>query len=250
MSKNKNTGIRVGLKDKLPVSKKKATALKEIDKLTDYLTQIVEKHNAIDIGVMSHSLKQKEQEVRRLEQQQHSSNSKIQVYQKNITELVNRKDNLTSSEGTAQEELDSILPKQNELERKKAEFDTLQIEKKETLESLEEERNSSRDIRCTLTHQDLRNKVKIMNAMYAEQKHIQSVQARIENRNKLSGQSKKNITDYSIYIEQEEAAQYNIKRTNCANEALTAETSQQNNVARSMNLKNLYERFGAKKKFI
>jgi chromosome segregation protein len=229
-SKNKNTGIRVGLKDKITrLEKEKATALKEIDKLTDYLTQIVEKHNAIDIGVMSHSLKQKEQEVRRLEQQQHSSNSKIQVYQKNITELVNRKDNLTSSEGTAQEELDSILPKQNELERKKAEFDTLQIEKKETLESLEEERAiaQGRYNDAQLTHQDLRNKVENHERdVRRAETGIQSVQARIENRNKLSGQSKKNITHYSIYIEQEEAAlvQHQEEQT-AANEALTkAET--------------------------
>ena len=136
-SKHKNTGIRVGLKNKITrLEKEKATALKEIDKLTDYLAQIVEKHNAINISVMSHSLKQKEEEVRRLEQQQHSCNSKIQVYQKNITELVQRKDNLTSSEGTAQKELDSIQPKQKELERKKAEFDAHQTEKRENLHPL------------------------------------------------------------------------------------------------------------------
>ena len=55
---------------------------------------------------------------------------------------------------------------------------------------------------------------------------IQSVQARIENRNKLSEQSKKNITDYLIYIEQEEAALCNHQQEKkTANEALTkAET--------------------------
>jgi chromosome segregation protein len=229
-SKSKNTGIRVGLKDKIArLETEKASTLKEIDKLSEYLTQIVEKHKAIDIGAMSNSLKQKEQEVRRLEQQQHSSNSKIQVYQKNITELVNRKDNLKSSEGTAQEELDTILPKQKELEDKKAEFDNLQVEKKEKLESLEEGRAiaQGRYNDAQLTHQDLRNKVENHERdVRRAETGIESVQARIENRNKLTGQSKKNITEYSIYIENEETAlaKHREEKT-AADEALTkAET--------------------------
>ena len=209
-SKSKNTGIRVGLKDKIArLEKQKATTLKEIDKLTKYLSQIIEKHTSIDISAISASLKRKEQEVRRLEQQQQSSNSKVQIYQKNITELVNRKDTLTSSEGTAQEELDTILPKQKELEKNKARFNNLQIEKKRTLESLEEQRGiaQSRYNDAQLTHQDLRNKVENHERdVRRAEIGMESVQARIENRNTLTGQAKKNITECSIFIENEESA--------------------------------------------
>lgn len=207
-SKSKNTGLRVGLKNKIDrLEKEKATTLKEIDKLSEYLNQIVEKHKAIDIGLFSNTLKQKEQEVRRLEQQQHSLSSKVQVYQKNITELVNRKDNLKSSEGTAQEELEHILPKQNELEKKKADLDKRQSTKKELLESLEEQRSiaQGRFNDAQLTHQDLRNKVENHERdVRRAETGINSVQARIENRNRLTGQSKKNIQELSIYIEREE----------------------------------------------
>ena len=204
-SKSKNTGIRVGLTDKIErLEKEKVGVLKEIDKLSDYLKQIVEKYDKLDIGKLSAGLKEKEQEVRRLEQQQHSLSSKIQVYQKNITELVNRKDYLKSSEGSAQEELDSIQPKQKELQKKMLELDQQQNEKKDLLESLEEERSiaQGRYNDAQLKHQDLRNKVDNHERdVKRAENGIQSVQSRIENRSKLTEQSKKNITESTSYIQ-------------------------------------------------
>ncbi len=204
-SKSKNTGMRVGLKDKIErLEKEKASTLKEIDKLGEYLTQITEKYTNIDLGQLSNLLKQKEQELRQLEQQQHSLGSKVQIYQKNITELVNRKDSLKSNEGTAQEELDVIKPKQKELEKKKAKLDTQQTEKKELLASLEEERSiaQSRFNDAQLKHQDLKNKVENHERdVRRAENGIESVQTRIENRTKLTGQAKKNITEFRNYVE-------------------------------------------------
>lgn len=204
-SKSKNTGIRVGLKDKIEqLEKEEAKVTKEISKLEDYLGQIVEKYEKLDIGKLSGSLKEKEQEVRRLEQQQHSLSSKVQVYQKNITELVNRKDYLKSSEGTAQEELDSMQPKQKELQQKMLELDEQQTDKKELLDSLEEERAiaQSRYNDAQLKHQDLKNKVENHERdVKRAETGIQSVQSRIENRSKLTEQSKKNIEEYTNYVE-------------------------------------------------
>lgn len=204
-SKNKNTGVRVGLQDKIDrLEKEKVSVLKEIDKLSEYLKQIVEKYEKLDIATLSSGLKEKEQEVRRLEQQQHSLSSKVQVYQKNITELVNRKDYLKSSEGTAQDELDSMQPKQKELQKKLTELDTHQNEKKELLESLEEERAiaQSRYNDAQLKHQDLKNKVDNHERdVKRAETGIQSVQSRIENRTKLTEQSKKNIAESTSYGE-------------------------------------------------
>ncbi len=204
-SKSKNTGIRVGLKDKIErLEKEKKNALKEIDKLSDYLAQIKEKHDKLDIGSLSQSLKEKEQEVRRLEQQQHSLSSKIQVYQKNIGELVNRKDSLKSNEGTAQEELDSIQPKQKELQAKMLELDEKQSEKKELLESLEEDRSiaQNRYNDAQLKHQDLKNKVENHERdVRRAETGIESVQSRIENRTKSSEESKQRIEEYKQQIE-------------------------------------------------
>ena len=92
VAKVRMQGFRVGLKDKIEkLEKEEVKAAKEISNLEEYLEQIIEKYEKLDVSSLSQSLKEKEQEVRRLEQQQHSLSSKIQVYQKNITELMNRK---------------------------------------------------------------------------------------------------------------------------------------------------------------
>lgn len=211
-SKNKNAGIRVGLKDKIEKLEKEETRVtKEITKLEDYLSQIVEKYQKLDIGKLSQMLKDKEQEVRRLEQQQHSLSSKIQVYQKNITELMNRKDHLKSSEGTAQEELDSMQPQQKELQKKILELDEQQNEKKELLQTLEEDRSiaQSRYNDAQLQHQDLKNKVENHERdVRRAETGISSVKSRIENRTAMMEESKNNIQQYeaSIAVIEEELA--------------------------------------------
>src|SRR5690606_22055802 len=132
---------------------------------------------------------EKEQEVRRLEQQQHSLSSKVSVYQKNIGELVNRKDNLQSSEGTAQEELNAIQPKQKELQQKMLDLDKTQAEKKELLATLEDERSiaQSRFNDTQLKHQDLKNKVENLERdVKRAETGIESVKKRVENRHELT----------------------------------------------------------------
>lgn len=203
-SKSKNAGIRVGLKDKIEkLEKEKAQTSKEIAKLEDYLKQIVDKYEKLDVANLSQNLKEKEQEVRRLEQQQHSLSSKVQVYQKNIGELVNRKDHLKTNEGSAQEELDSIQPKQKELQTKMLELDEKQNQKKDLLESLEEDRSiaQTRYNDAQLQHQDLKNKVENHERdVRRAETGINSVQSRIENRTKLTEESKARIESYSQQI--------------------------------------------------
>ncbi|MDR9418336.1 chromosome segregation protein SMC [Gracilimonas sp.] len=224
-SKKKNAGIRVGLKDKIEkLEKEEAKTSKEISKLENYLQQIVEKYEKLDIGKLSQTLKEKEQEVRRLEQQQHSLSSKIQVYQKNIGELVNRKDNLKSSEGTAQEELDSIQPKQKELQQKMLGLDEKQQEKKELLETLEDERSiaQSRYNDTQLKHQDLKNKVENLERdVQRAETGIENVKSRIENRKTSTKESKERIETLNGRIEElEENVTTNKKAKKEADEAL------------------------------
>jgi chromosome segregation protein len=224
-SKSKNAGVRVGLKDKIEkLEKEKAQTTKEIDKLEDYLRQIVDKYEKLDIGVLSKLLKEKEQEVRRLEQQQHSLSSKIQVYQKNIGELVNRKDNLKNNEGSAQEELDSIHPKQKELQQKMLELDNRQQEKKDLLETLEDERSiaQSRYNDTQLKHQDLKNKVdNLQRDVQRAETGIGNVKQRIENRTSLTEQSKQQIETLGTRIKElEVSVTTNKESKEAADEAL------------------------------
>ncbi len=125
------------------------------------------------------------------------------MYQKNIGELVNRKDHLKTNEGSAQEELDSIQPKQKELQTNMLELDKKQNEKKDLLESLEEERSiaQTRYNDAQLQHQDLKNKVENHERdVRRAETGINSVQSRIENRTKLTEQSKARIKSYTEQV--------------------------------------------------
>lgn len=203
-SKNKNAGIRVGLKDKIEkLEKEESSANQKLAELNTELATTIENFGKIDIELLNQSLKDKEREVRKLDQQKHSLNSKIQVYQKNISELANRKDSLKTNEGSAQDELNSILPRQKELQQKILDLDKQVNQKKDLLESLEEDRSvsQSRYNAAQLEHQDVKNKTENHERdIQRAETGIDGIKSRIENRTKLISDSKNNIEKYKSQI--------------------------------------------------
>ena len=199
-SKSSHAGIRVSLKTKIERLEKQAVKTeKELQKLEDYLQQITTKSDLIDLPSLVTSLKEQEQVIRTLEQQKHSMSSKVQVYQKNISNQVNRKDSLQSNEGTAQQELASIAPNQQEIEQQLQSFGHELEQKKKLLESLEDQRSSaqSRYNDAQLLHQDITNKIEnhSREAQRAEIS-IQSVEQRIQHRKDRMGKANENIELY------------------------------------------------------
>ena len=161
-SKSNHAGMRVSLKTKIErLEKQQVKIQKELQKLTDYLEQIHSKSTQIDLGSLNKGLKDLEQQIRTLEQQKHSMSSKVQVYQKNITDCVNRKNSLQSNEGNAQQELANIAPSQNEIEQKLERYNHKLEQQKSLLESLEEQRSGAqgRYNDAQLKHQDITNKI-------------------------------------------------------------------------------------------
>ena len=196
-SKSSHAGIRVSLKTKIERLEKQAiTTEKELQKLEDYLQQIAAKSDQIDVQSLVKALKEQEQVIRTLEQQKHSMSSKVQVYQKNISNQVNRKDSLQSNEGTAQQELASIAPNQQEIEQRLHSFGHELEQKKKLLESLEDQRSSaqSRYNDAQLKHQDITNKIEnfAREAQRAEIS-IQGVEQRIQHRKERMGKAGENI---------------------------------------------------------
>ena len=160
-SKSTHAGIRVSLNTKIErLEKKQVKIQKELHKLTEYLEQIQSKSSHIDLPSLNKVLKDLEQQIRTLEQQKHSMSSKVQVYQKNITNQVKGKNSLQSNEGNAQQELANIAPSQKEIEQKLDRFNHKLEQQKSLLESLEEQRSGaqSRYNDAQLKHQDIINK--------------------------------------------------------------------------------------------
>ncbi len=199
-SKSKNAGIRVGLNDKIEkLEKASKETEKEMQNLQSYLAQIQDKQEKLDISGLSNQLKDLEQQVRRTEQQLHSMNSKVQVYQKNISELVNRKDTLKGSEGSAQDELQAIQPRHEQLQEAYLEAESQVSSRKEKLAELEENRSlaQSRYNDAQLKHQDLKNKLEnIEREITRAENGIESLNHRIENRQKLIRESNERIQDF------------------------------------------------------
>ena len=161
-SKSTHAGIRVSLNTKIErLEKKQVEIQKELHKLTEYLEQIQSKSSHIDLPSLNKVLKDLEQQIRTLEQQKHSMSSKVQVYQKNITNQVKGKNSLQSNEGNAQQELANIAPSQKEIEQKLDRFNHKLEQQKSLLESLEEQRSGaqSRYNDAQLKHQDITNKI-------------------------------------------------------------------------------------------
>ena len=84
----------------------------------------------------------------------------MQVYQKNITDRVNRK-LAAIQRGNAQQELANIAPSQNEIEQNLDGFNYKLEQQKSLLESLEEQRSGAQSPYndAQLKHQDITNKI-------------------------------------------------------------------------------------------
>ncbi len=205
-SKNKNAGIRVGLKDKIAKLKDKVGAIStEIQSSEEQLEDVQQQYKAIDLDELEQELKEKEKQVRKIENNINSFEHKIEIYQKNIGELENRRKSLIDNEDSSQQQLDELQPKQKELQQKLKSLHEQQEEQKETLQELDEERSiaQSRYNDAQLKHQDLKNKVENHERdIKRAQEGIKNLKKRLKIRSEKTEEAKKRIDSYRSTIEQ------------------------------------------------
>ncbi|TVR30372.1 MAG: chromosome segregation protein SMC [Balneolaceae bacterium] len=208
-SKNKQSGIRLGLKDKLEkLNEKKANLEKELKTQELLLEQLnkdlAENHTEAirtQIREVQKSAREQEQKISRYQ-------SSIQVYEKNIGDLKNRKSSLLSNQDSAREELDSLHPKQKELQKKISALSSEQDEKREALKKLEEERAiaQNRYNDAQLKHQDVKNKAdNLEREVQRAEAGIKSIKTRLISRKELLTESREKIEAYTSGIDKTEA---------------------------------------------
>ena len=207
-SKNKQAGIRLGIKDKLEKLQNKLTGhTRELDQAEAELKSVEEKLKRLNPDLVRQAIKEKQKESRKLEQEISRYQSGIQVYEKNIGDLKNRKENISENREQAEEKLDTLQPKQKELQEKIIELSDLQNEKKEKLEALEDERAiaQNRYNDAQLKHQDVKNKAaNLEKEIERAERGIESVQNRLNSRKKMMTESAGKIESYTGSIEQTE----------------------------------------------
>jgi chromosome segregation protein len=207
-SKNKQAGIRLGIKDKLEkLQSKLAGHTQELEQTETELKSVEGKLDRLNPDNVRQAIKEKQKESRKLEQQMSRYQSGIQVYQKNIGDLTNRKENISENREQAEEKLDTLQPKQKKLQEKIIELSDLQSRKKEKLESLEDERAiaQNRYNDAQLKHQDVKNKAENLGKeIERAERGIESVQNRLSSRKKMMAESAEKIESYKDSIEQTE----------------------------------------------
>ncbi len=205
-SKNKQAGIRLGLKDKLDkLSLKESELDTAIEHRVGQLEEVKSERQSLNVGAIRQTIKELQKTAREYEQDMSRYQSGIQVYEKNIADLKNRKEALAGNLDVAAEELEELQPKQKEYQQKISDLSKEQQEKKNILQRLEEERaiaqNRYNDAR--LKHQDLKNKAENLERdIQRAENGISSITSRLETRNKLMTESRKKIESYSGQIEQ------------------------------------------------
>ncbi|MEX0889953.1 MAG: chromosome segregation protein SMC, partial [Balneolaceae bacterium] len=203
-SKNNQAGVHLGLKDKLDkLESELGNRRKELELKQKQLEKLEAQRNALDLESLRLQYRETEQELRKWEQQQSRIQSGIQVYQKNIEDLKNRRSSLAASEDTAREELKTLSPEQSKLRQEIDDLEQQQSVKKEALQNLEEERTiaQNRFNSAQLQHQDVRNKAdNLERDVKRAESGISSITERLESREELSGQSRKRIEEYKKQI--------------------------------------------------
>ncbi|CAN5314861.1 chromosome segregation protein SMC [soil metagenome] len=207
-SKNKQAGIRLGIKDKLDKLQNRLTDhTATLKKAEQELKAIEEQLQKLNPDTTRQSIKDSQKELRKLEQEISRYQSGIQVYQKNINDLTHRKENISENEEQAAEQLNNLQPRQKELQEKIISLTDQQDEKKELLESLEEERaiaqNRYNDVQ--LKHQDVKNRAgNLEKEIERAERGIDSIESRLKSRKSMMQESREKIKSYKDSIEQTE----------------------------------------------
>jgi len=208
-SKNKQAGIRLGIKDKLNKLRNRLDDhLASLEKAEGELAKVDGKLQDLNPGLIRKSIKESQADARALEQEISRYQSGIQVYQKNIGSLSSRKENISENEHVAAEQLESLQPEQRELQEKIVALTDQQNEKKELLESLEDERAiaQNRYNDAQLKHQDVKNRAEnLVKEIGRAERGIESVNNRLETRKTLMEESTEKIKSYKDSIEQTES---------------------------------------------
>ena len=215
-SKSKNAGIRVGLKDKIAkLRQREEDLISTIHESEGKLGQVQEQYSNLDIDKLDQQLKKKERQVQAVQNKINHFDSNIQIYEKNIGELNQRRDSLIANEDEAQQKLDDLQPRQKELQQQLKDLHAQQKEKKQGLQEMEEERSiaQSRYNDAQLKHQDTRNKVQNHERdIRRAESGIKNLKERLSTRSEKTAQAKKRITGHKDTIERLEEQQTTVKK--------------------------------------
>ncbi|MEX1062051.1 MAG: chromosome segregation protein SMC [Balneolaceae bacterium] len=200
-SQNSHAGVRLGLKDKLEKLEVRLNNTgRELRSGETALDKLEKELSGLNLEKIRREVNELDKEIRKWDQQLNRVQSNIHVYRKNIVDLENRQESLSSSENTAKGKLQTLNPKEHGLREKIEKLDTDSEEKKQLLQKLEEERAiaQNRFNDAQLKHQDLENKTgNLKRDLHRAETGIAGIRKRLETREELTRQSRQKIDGFS-----------------------------------------------------
>ncbi len=207
-SKQKNVGIRTGLKDKIEKLERRALAIEDdIDKKKRTLVAADMQFQAIVLTVFQERVRENQQWVRKLESEMSSHLAQKAILEKNLANLNQRNQSILEQKQTSQNELNELLPSFTVLKAELEQFTSQEIELRSELEKLTENRNraQARFNEINLNFQDKKNKRdNVAREIERDEKQILSVKERLNQRAEQARMSKDRIIGYRQFIEDEE----------------------------------------------
>lgn len=207
-SRNRQAGVRLGLKDKLEkLDRKEKQIHQQISDKETALADIQKKLGDLNLDLIRQEIKENQKKSRDLEQEMSRFQSSIQVYEKSINDLKSRQDTLVGNRELAVDELEQLQPQQKEYQQKIKDLSSNQDKLKEELQSLEDERaiaqNRFNDAR--LKHQDVKNRAdNLSKDIERAENGIISMKSRLESRSELLIQSTEKIKSHKKSIDESE----------------------------------------------
>lgn len=204
-SRNKHSGIRLGLKDKLNrLSGTLSELNRSVEQSEQRLDEVQQKLEELSLNKIQQSIRELQNQRRKQDQEMSRYQSGIQVYEKNIFDLKNRKESLSSNRDKDAGDLEELQPLQKEYQNELTSLGKRQEELKSTLQKLEDERaiaqNRYNDAR--LKHQDIENKTgNISKEIERAEAGIANIRTRLTSRENLMQQSNRKIIEYSEAVE-------------------------------------------------
>ncbi|TNE68760.1 chromosome segregation protein SMC [bacterium] len=206
-SKQKNIGIRTGLKDKIEKLERRALSIEDdVEKKKRHLLALDMQFQSIVMQVFQERVRENQQLVRKLESELSSFLAQKAVLEKNLNALEIRKNSILEQQAASQKELDELLPSFSVLKEELELFTAQEIELRSELEKITENRNraQTRFNEINLSFQDKKNKRdNFAREIERDEKQIQSIKERLTQRAEHARMSKDRIIGYRQFIEDE-----------------------------------------------
>lgn len=203
-SKDKSAGVRLGIKDKLEKLETELTdTVQKLHQKEEALEKVEAQLTGLNPEAIRGQIKEIQKQAREIEQAMSRYQSGIQVYEKNIGDLKNRKQSISTNRDQAQEELREMQPQQKELQKNLLELGEEQEQKKAELQKLEDEKAiaQNRYNDAQLKHQDVKNRAgNLEKDVQRAESGIENIQTRLSSRKTMMEQSGEKIVAYKEAI--------------------------------------------------